>query len=430
MINNIIAKKRRNRFIGSILLIQFVVSWIYAGYVPRFFHRRFYIFEIALFTIYLIYYYKSFFKLTIQNAASKKYVQVIVVFFAVAFMYLILSYFDLTRYWHLRTLSYEREYIYRHFMVVAEFLLPLGFGYAIHRSELLFKFKNYHILLASIAIYSLLFLTTSNYFNLHILYSSLAVALISLYAVRSKYFGFVIVAIYMVTSSHGAYNMAAILVIALYFGKKYVVSLLVKHTITTSVVLLCIALLLINIFWDSIWEKILNDSNALWRYQVWTNELETLADTMFTGVGFGSAYVTNDIYLIVNNSNMYVDSDGGGNIYDMLFKVANHNSFLNMFYRMGVLGGLIFIYMNLVLIAWAINCYQKSSAAMKKYIWWGFLNFMYNSVIILFNPGLEMVQFAINYVFSLSLLLGVLLTCSNPENNINGRIQIPNFERK
>ena len=91
MINNIIAKKRRNRFIGSILLIQFVVSWIYAGYVPRFFHRRFYIFEIALFTIYLVYNYKSFFKLTLQNAAAKKFVQVIVVFFAVAFIYLMLS---------------------------------------------------------------------------------------------------------------------------------------------------------------------------------------------------------------------------------------------------------------------------------------------------------------------------------------------------
>ena len=39
---------------------------------------------------------------------------------------------------------------------------------------------------------------------------------------------------------------------------------------------------------------------------VWTNEIDSLRQTGFTGVGFGSAYVTSNITRFTDNTNMYL----------------------------------------------------------------------------------------------------------------------------
>ena len=151
-----------------------------------------------------------------------------------------------------------------------------------------------------------------------------------------------------------------------------------------------------------------SDPNSLWRLNVWINEIGSLSKTCFTGVGFGSAYVTKDIVNQVSNSNMYTTNVEGG-LESGIYLVANHSSLLNMFYRMGILGGLLFLALNVQLIRVVVKTYRQATRKMKSLLWRMFAVFIYETIIIALNPGLEMMQFALSYILSVSVLLAVVM---------------------
>ena len=150
-----------------------------------------------------------------------------------------------------------------------------------------------------------------------------------------------------------------------------------------------------------------DDANALWRLMVWTNEVLSLKETYFTGVAYGTAYVTETIYNEVSNSNMYTN-DFTNN--EGLFVVANHSSILNMFYRMGLLGGIIYVSIILISLKWysKIYTYIKIKKS-RRYLYWALINWLINLLIICINPGLESPQFATTYLLSQGIFLGTLL---------------------
>ena len=154
-------------------------------------------------------------------------------------------------------------------------------------------------------------------------------------------------------------------------------------------------------------QYISDDANALWRLMVWTNEVLSLKETYFTGVGYGSAYVTETIYNEVSNSNMYTN-DFTNN--EGLFVVANHSSILNMFYRMGLIGGILYISIILITLKWYSKIYRSIKIkTSRRYLYWALINWINNLLIICINPGLESPQFATTYLLSQGLLWGTLL---------------------
>lgn len=154
-------------------------------------------------------------------------------------------------------------------------------------------------------------------------------------------------------------------------------------------------------------QYISDDANALWRLMVWTNEVISLKETYFTGVGYGSAYVTETIYNEVSNSNMYTN-DFTNN--EGLFVVANHSSILNMFYRMGIIGGILYISIILITLKWYSKIYRSIKIRKsRRYLYWALINWIINLLIICINPGLESPQFATTYLLSQGLLWGTLL---------------------
>lgn len=87
-----------------------------------------------------------------------------------------------------------------------------------------------------------------------------------------------------------------------------------------------------------------NYLNALWRWQYWQNEIKLLVKTKLMGVGFGTPYADNNIFNeIINRDAVKIPDDAFGySINKVLFITSQHNSFLNMFYRLGVVGGMLF----------------------------------------------------------------------------------------
>ena len=208
-----------------------------------------------------------------------------------------------------------------------------------------------------------------------------------------------------------AYVLGYFALLFVVYFEKTITSYLYKNTVRKIIILTSLAVVLLFLASGFLAYYIENDANSLWRLRVWINEVDTLAQTYFTGVGFGSSYVTEDIVYMVDNSNMYMDSDGS--IETGLFVVANHSSLVNMFYRMGLIGGALFIAMNIQLVKIVVRSYRDGNKRQKALLWRLFAVWVYETIIIFLNPGLEMMQFAISYLLSVSFLLAIIWDIQN-----------------
>ena len=64
--------------------------------------------------------------------------------------------------------------------------------------------------------------------------------------------------------------------------------------------------------------------------------------------------------------------------------------------------------LNVQLIRVVVKTYQLATPKMRSLLWYLFAVFIYETIIIALNPGLEMMQFALSYILSVSFLLGVI----------------------
>lgn len=151
-------------------------------------------------------------------------------------------------------------------------------------------------------------------------------------------------------------------------------------------------------------EIFINDHNSVWRINYWIHEIKLVFKTYFIGVGFGTSYGTLDIVNEINMIGMFLAQ---GSLVDGLFSITQHSSYINYFYRMGILGVYFFTILTIYPIKWCADKLKKLND--NKFIYWGLVNYIFNFVIILFNPGLESPRFAINFFFSIGILLGFLI---------------------
>ena len=93
-----------------------------------------------------------------------------------------------------------------------------------------------------------------------------------------------------------------------------------------------------------------------------------------------------------------------------IFVVTQHNSLMNIFYRLGILGLFIGIgYWIVVPLRWFSNIYQRCDMHKKRVLRYILANYAYNLMIIITNPGLESPRFAYGFVIVYSILIGFLL---------------------
>lgn len=395
MLNRLLNRPWFNKLVEA----QFFLAWIACSGLPKNLVKYIFVGEIALFFLLFVLHRKTIYKYMALSRPGNTVFWTYMAFFAVAAIYLWLSYKDLPYFWRIPLLLYDPEYIYRQFMIIPELMVPLGLGFILARTGTIYKANSLFLFLVLALVVGLYYSGLAN----RIMLSGLVVALSSLLALKTRNYLYLLL-VPLVISNHSAYNIASLALLGLILLRRPMKGYLARHTTWRVLFLILLAVTLIYYYSDEIYEKITTDENSLWRLRVWENEINSLSDTYYTGVGFGTSYVTYDIYTIVNNPNMYYDKDR--TLYGRLFMVANHNSFLNMFYRMGYLGGILFTMLNVFICTYTLHCYRKAKQ-FRDYIWWAFANYIYQVVIIFLNPGLEMMQFAINYMGALSMLLGV-----------------------
>ncbi len=155
------------------------------------------------------------------------------------------------------------------------------------------------------------------------------------------------------------------------------------------------------------------DPDSWWRFVYWTHEFNILAQTHFLGVGYGTPYARNDIFRLIEEFQLAGEHElKNMHVEDMVYLVGQHNSFVNMFYRLGLLGGFIFCYVNYTILLYSSRLikvlkYLNKSLELRFLMW---LEFTYigSVIIILFNVGIESPRYFIPYLVSVSALIGIV----------------------
>ncbi|MDR0897795.1 MAG: hypothetical protein LBN04_08055 [Oscillospiraceae bacterium] len=150
------------------------------------------------------------------------------------------------------------------------------------------------------------------------------------------------------------------------------------------------------------------DLNAVWRWQLWMDEWQTIRQTHFLGIGFGAAYGSNTLSLNINNYAMFgVNAQG----LEGLFVVAQHNSLMNVFYRLGLAGFLLGIHALVALpFLLGLKATMQAKGRLLLLSKWALLNFVFNLVIIVTNPGLESPRFMLGFFYSYCALVACILS--------------------
>ena len=159
------------------------------------------------------------------------------------------------------------------------------------------------------------------------------------------------------------------------------------------------------------------DPSAGWRLMLWTDNIKsTVNDTFLIGHGFGTTYFAAkgrnpgefiDLYPIWKNS-MGSTLLQYGSMYKAEFLLPQHNSFINIFYRLGIIGLFLFLsYLNS--IAKKIKFYGGNYQQ---------LNFilLLSMLIIGVNVGLESPGNCIRFVFIISIIQNFINRYSNSNN--------------
>ena len=356
-----------------------------------------------LFIFYAVYYYIGCIcsrtqSLLAINTETRRLSVLFACFVLFASFYFFISFFNLPRLWGIQGLGYIMSYMPRHFFIIAELFLPIVLCYGIFFLKPYFRLKLSLLIPLGLLIFFII---------PELCVKGLLLLIIALVAWKCQSKMIMLLALFL-NLEQSAYILGFLAMMFLLFFENTIISFLNRNTTLKIVTIMFVAIVGIFLSYGIMMVYIESDPNSLWRLNVWINEIGSLSKTWFTGVGFGSAYVTKDIVNQVSNSNMYTTNVEGG-LESGIYLVANHSSLLNMFYRMGILGGLLFLALNVQLIRVVVKTYRQATRKMKSLLWRMFAVFIYETIIIALNPGLEMMQFALSYILSVSVLLAVVM---------------------
>ena len=390
------------------LFIQYFILLLCWILIPKSTMMTSYIAEIGLFALLTAINARKIKKIFCLSNEGRKTMICFLLLLLISLVYLCLSYYNLADYWNINNLGYNSFFIPRHYFIILQYFISIGLGYSLYRSNFLMRIKSKWVIMAIVAIFimtSMDFATNSkSYFTIMVLLISLLGLRYKLLLIALPFFGFF-------SMEQTTYLIAIAEVSFILLFKRSIANFLQRNGKIKLFACFLVSILTFLLLSSTISELVDSDSNSSWRLAVWKNEIALLEKTQYTGVGFGTAYVSNNITYETDNINMYLNAENG--FSEGVFIVANHNSVLNMFYRMGFIGGVLFVLLNLFLLYWCISNNRKTSGIVNAYLWWAMANYIFNFTVILFNPGLEMLQFSTGYQLSLAILLAVLFATNH-----------------
>ena len=141
------------------------------------------------------------------------------------------------------------------------------------------------------------------------------------------------------------------------------------------------------------------DANSFWRLRYWRDELEQLMQSHFLGVGYGTSYSTEGF--VGQLGNVVGGPFGATAEYstlDKLFVVGPHNSYIAIFFRLGLIGIVMFLYM-LFSVNESIKRYSDDIFPVSIFL------FFSSAVLIGVNVGLESPYYLLLFVFSVGTVI-------------------------
>jgi len=141
---------------------QFFALWIFAVIIPKRLFTAIFVMEILFFATVTAFNIRKIRNILFASKQGFRTSMAFIAFFFVAAIMLILSYRDIPKYWHIFNLPFEKQFVFRHFMVVAELFLSIGLGYTMMRTGRLFELKRKHLIVFSV-ILALVMIYNRNY---------------------------------------------------------------------------------------------------------------------------------------------------------------------------------------------------------------------------------------------------------------------------
>lgn len=161
-------------------------------------------------------------------------------------------------------------------------------------------------------------------------------------------------------------------------------------------------------------------ADAVWRAQAWRQNLLDLADSDFIGLGFGVPYHPMTARNLIELEEYDFSSDEGVRTLDMpvseyLYVRGQHSSIINLFYRFGLFGGVLFLALNSVLFARLVTIATVDAVVARLSVM-GATLFLIAFLQLSVNVGLETPRFFLIYMLSMSFCLYCLevAACKRP----------------
>lgn len=338
-------------------------------------------------------------------------------FIGLNILYFILSFFGLGKWFNIAGLGYNSRYIPRHAYYL--FTIPIGYTFAVAAYEGFWHKLNSRLFLYTVYIIAAL---ACIYSNSQIACRSLIIGIASLLYIKKKnifHFALIVLATWLTCVDQSAAIMAGMVLMIFLLFPKIVSKLIGKKIRFKFIIIFLLAAVCIGAFFNELYQYIYKDANSLWRLFYWMNDFESLRKTHGIGVGFGTAYATTDLLRAIENTpklNNHMFIRDGHTMETALFITAQHSSLVNMFYRLGVIGGFSFIFLHLRLLTWLRNlckkCQERGLNEERDYVVWAIANFFYQFIIIVLNPGIESPVFFWGYLVFAGITVGIFYRVS------------------
>jgi hypothetical protein len=151
------------------------------------------------------------------------------------------------------------------------------------------------------------------------------------------------------------------------------------------------------------------DNNDEWRLMAWRSNFAALWNSGLAGSGFGTPYfsLTSDNMLNSMNNQFNSISADMLNSVDPQYVRAQHSSIVNVFYRMGVIGGALFLYLNILIVRIGFSGLKHPDPAIARLAYASLVLFVVQAVQMTVHVGLETPIFLSIYMLSAAFVLHI-----------------------
>ncbi|MGD9866697.1 MAG: hypothetical protein AB7U38_01725 [Hyphomicrobiales bacterium] len=154
------------------------------------------------------------------------------------------------------------------------------------------------------------------------------------------------------------------------------------------------------------------DYNAWWRFTGWQYNFAALWESGMLGIGFGTPYrpvAAENLEHAMRVTQAAREAwTAGAQPYDLIYMRTQHNSFVNLFFRTGLLGGMAFLLFNIGLLAAGLRAIASGDPLTRAHVAMAMFVFVLGAVEIALHVGLETPRFLIAYTLAASLLSALL----------------------